>query len=281
MDSIHFVETSQALVASSKASKISCAISESDKIEFRSSSGILNASISLNQLQKQFLSLIFQNYSPQNINVSCSQTSTDDSSEVSHENDVSQTKDPLSKNSKIKEINCKKPSEFSQNSLKPQTLFVRKVKLPQKTEIFVDTSKKEKSQIPFSDEIMDKRKLVIENQKYNQTILQTPNGLSLKTLAAKLKSLAKDNMEKGWVIFCWISHNISYDSVLGAPNSSSSYNKDCSAEGVLKSGISVCEGYANLFQALAELLDLFIKYSFTLRYIYCYQRLFIDFFSQH
>ena len=71
---------------------------------------------------------------------------------------------------------------------------------------------------------------------------------SIESLAAYLTKPAKNDTEKVRAIYRWIAENIDYD-VQGF--SSGSYG-DTSAEGVLKSGRSVCGGYSNLFEKLAN-----------------------------
>ena len=71
---------------------------------------------------------------------------------------------------------------------------------------------------------------------------------SIESLAAYLTKPAKNDTEKVRAIYRWIAENIDYD-VQGF--SSGSYG-DTSAEGVLKSGRSVCSGYSNLFEKLAN-----------------------------
>jgi hypothetical protein len=72
---------------------------------------------------------------------------------------------------------------------------------------------------------------------------------SLKGLAAYLIEPARDDREKAWSIYCWIADRIAYNAEALLAGK---FPKDCSAEAVLNSRLTVCEGYANLFLALCE-----------------------------
>ena len=75
---------------------------------------------------------------------------------------------------------------------------------------------------------------------------------SLETLAASLSSHASDDLEKTRLIFTWIATHIAYDD-----NGFNTGNySDTKAESVLRNGVSVCQGYGNLFQALGKLAGL-------------------------
>lgn len=80
--------------------------------------------------------------------------------------------------------------------------------------------------------------------------LNTPeNALrSIQTLADYLIGPASSDDEKLRAIFRWITHNISYDT----EGYFSGRYGDLSADGVLKSGRAVCEGYSGLFKGLAD-----------------------------
>ena len=71
---------------------------------------------------------------------------------------------------------------------------------------------------------------------------------SIESLAAYLTEPAKNDKEKARAIYRWIAENIDYD-VNGFFKNTFG---DTSAEGVLKSGRSVCGGYSNLFERLAN-----------------------------
>ncbi len=75
---------------------------------------------------------------------------------------------------------------------------------------------------------------------------------SIKSLASYLTKSAKNDREKARAIFRWIAENINYNVeglFKGIP-------EDATPEGVLKSGRSVCGGYSNLFESLANVSGL-------------------------
>jgi len=76
----------------------------------------------------------------------------------------------------------------------------------------------------------------------------TSASSSISTLAIYLAKPAQNDIEKARAIYSWVAYNISYDYNAYLTNS---YG-DTSANGVLQSGKSVCEGYSNLFEALAK-----------------------------
>ncbi len=71
---------------------------------------------------------------------------------------------------------------------------------------------------------------------------------SVKDLAAYLTSTTQSDREKARAIFRWVAANIDYD-VKGL--NTARYG-DLSPNGVLRRRTAVCEGYANLFDSLAE-----------------------------
>ena len=71
---------------------------------------------------------------------------------------------------------------------------------------------------------------------------------SIRNLSSYLIAPAKDDRERARAIFRWITENIDYN-VDGY--FSGSYS-EVNPQGLLKDRKSVCEGYANLFQALAD-----------------------------
>jgi transglutaminase/protease-like cytokinesis protein 3 len=72
---------------------------------------------------------------------------------------------------------------------------------------------------------------------------------SLETLAHLLAAESSNDLEKTRLIFTWIATHIAYDD-----NGFNTGNySDTKAESVLKYRVSVCQGYADLFQALGKL----------------------------
>jgi transglutaminase/protease-like cytokinesis protein 3 len=79
-------------------------------------------------------------------------------------------------------------------------------------------------------------------------------GNSTTELAGILSRQGKNDLEKARLIYSWIAHNIDYDA---ASFFDGSYvRNDASPEAVLSKRLAVCSGYANLFQALAEAMNL-------------------------
>ena len=71
---------------------------------------------------------------------------------------------------------------------------------------------------------------------------------SLSTLSNYLITPAQNDVEKARAIYSWVAFNISYDYNAYLTHS---YG-DTSAGGVLQSRSSICEGYSNLFESLAN-----------------------------
>jgi hypothetical protein len=89
-----------------------------------------------------------------------------------------------------------------------------------------------------------------EFEDIDEYAINAPDSVkgSIKSLASYLTKPAKNDREKARAIFRWIAENINYDVeglFKGIP-------EDTTPEGVLKSGRSVCGGYSNLFESLAN-----------------------------
>jgi hypothetical protein len=77
----------------------------------------------------------------------------------------------------------------------------------------------------------------------------------VKTLAAYLNKEATNDYERARIIFAWVARNVRYnDNGYNAGNFG-----DNSVEVVLKSRISVCDGYARLYKALGEEMGLKVE----------------------
>jgi len=72
---------------------------------------------------------------------------------------------------------------------------------------------------------------------------------SISKLASYLIQPAKSDEQKAWVIFSWVCHHVSYDCE-GYRNKGK--RKSCRPSDVLKSRQSVCQGYADIYTALAK-----------------------------
>src|ERR1700682_5699516 len=88
----------------------------------------------------------------------------------------------------------------------------------------------------------------------DQRAVQAPPGAesSVEMLAQYLCKTAKNDREKARSIYRWITEHVAYD----VPGLLAKKRGDNSPEGVLKSHLCVCEGYARLFQALCEKAEL-------------------------
>ena len=75
------------------------------------------------------------------------------------------------------------------------------------------------------------------------------------TIAAYLLKGSKNDKQKARAVFTWIANNIKYDD--NAFNSGKVGNM--SAAGVLKRRHAVCEGYANLYKAIAQAMGLEVE----------------------
>ena len=90
--------------------------------------------------------------------------------------------------------------------------------------------------------------------------LNTPNGRtrSIAKLAAHLAAGADTDVEKLRAIYAWVTMNIDYEDNYVSSDfwATPEYIEEQSAENVLHNRTAVCQGYANLFCALARELDL-------------------------
>ncbi|GAB4480839.1 MAG: hypothetical protein OHK0057_34770 [Thermoflexibacter sp.] len=90
-----------------------------------------------------------------------------------------------------------------------------------------------------------------EIDKFALTIPES-HTKNFNLLAKTLSKPAKNDLEKVRAIYKWITHHIRYDWDTFQQKSIT----DQSAEKILQSRLAVCEGYANLFKALCEALNI-------------------------
>ena len=94
-------------------------------------------------------------------------------------------------------------------------------------------------------------KNLTENTALNDYVLSSSRK-KLNTISKLkkflLKSPVKNDTERLWSAFLWITHNIDYD-FCGLKNDTCG---DQDADSVLKSGVSICAGYSNLFSLLCD-----------------------------
>jgi len=93
------------------------------------------------------------------------------------------------------------------------------------------------------------------NEKIDNIILKAPKReeSNLDEFTEYLKKNTNDlnDLEKAFLLFKWITYNIDYDKI-GLLNKTCVYNK----YEVFKTGSTVCEGYAKLFQHFADNINL-------------------------
>jgi len=80
-----------------------------------------------------------------------------------------------------------------------------------------------------------------------------PKNMELANLAEYLSVKPKNDLEKARVIYAWIAHNIQYDVKAYLSEATS---EDQQATAVLRRKKAVCEGFSNLFLALATAMKL-------------------------
>ncbi|WP_373480171.1 transglutaminase domain-containing protein [Geminocystis sp.] len=112
----------------------------------------------------------------------------------------------------------------------------------------------------------DESVVVITNQKnFRDTTFQRIDNLainvkysgnSVKELANILSQYATTDEEKARIIYTWITHNISYDVVALANLFDKNIYPDVTTKNVLTTRSTICSGYANLYQQLAEYMGL-------------------------
>jgi len=99
---------------------------------------------------------------------------------------------------------------------------------------------------PVHAEVFDQ----IDYARIDDQVTKTPDSAetSVETLAAHLVTPARNDLERAWSIFRWMADNVTYDveSLLAGHMPASD------SQSVLERRSSVCEGYANLFAALAK-----------------------------
>ncbi len=95
----------------------------------------------------------------------------------------------------------------------------------------------------------------INYDRINAHVENTPDAATrsakgLSEYLAGKDSPARNDFEKAWAIFKWITYNISYDT------KNILLKKDVASKKVLKRRVTICEGYSNLFADLADLAGL-------------------------
>lgn len=119
------------------------------------------------------------------------------------------------------------------------------------THIVKENSKSKQITAPLKKKEKKKRPTLvnpyasIDNYARNTPAAQSK---TIESLANYFSQKSTDEYEKARMIYVWMTKNISYND---AGYNAGTYG-DCSAEGVFKSKRSVCEGFSNLYKAIAE-----------------------------
>lgn len=100
--------------------------------------------------------------------------------------------------------------------------------------------------------LQEKRFIAIDNKA--RSVEYTGN--SVQELAKILSQFATTEEEKARIIYTWITHNISYDVAALSNLFENNIYPDVKAETVLNTRSTICSGYANLYQQLAQYMGL-------------------------
>jgi len=82
------------------------------------------------------------------------------------------------------------------------------------------------------------------------------SGTSVRELANLLSQYATTDEEKARIIYTWITHNIAYDVVALSTFMNQNIYPDVTVNAVLTTRQTICSGYANLYQQLAQEMGL-------------------------
>ena len=105
----------------------------------------------------------------------------------------------------------------------------------------------------FNDRFVQQRQQAIDERSYRLTI-ESWKPQSLQQLVETIKTFSKGKslVDRHWIIFYWVTSNIKYDTV----SYFSKDYKDQSAEGVFRTKMGVCAGYANIYKYLCDHLQI-------------------------
>ncbi|CAF0974452.1 unnamed protein product [Didymodactylos carnosus] len=105
----------------------------------------------------------------------------------------------------------------------------------------------------FNSKLCQQRQNAIDNMTYRRTI-DSWTASSIQQLVNYIKEFSsnKNTVDKAWIIFYWISQNISYDDA----SYFSGRIPTQATENVFQSKKAVCEGYACLFKKLCDEIGL-------------------------
>ena len=102
---------------------------------------------------------------------------------------------------------------------------------------------------PEKPALTPERRIVLEDIGRN-----APSELksSISDLALYLDSVCRNDMERAWIIFIWISENIAYDTDAFFYGRT----KPQTGASVLQSGKAVCAGYSDIYKSIADIMGL-------------------------
>ena len=133
--------------------------------------------------------------------------------------------------------------------------------VPQKTTTTNDAQRKDKDYVDieisnpnaFNDSFVKQRQQAIDDRS-SHSIIKSWHLNSLQELIDTIKSFSKEKslIDRHWIIFYWITHNIEFD----IESYFRKIDGDQSAEVVFQSRKGVSAGYANLYKYLCDKLEL-------------------------
>ncbi|CAF1325526.1 unnamed protein product [Adineta steineri] len=93
---------------------------------------------------------------------------------------------------------------------------------------------------------MQQRDAVVNNQQLRDYVRQWSKVNAMDDLCDKIKATGKNNLERAWLLFCWIGENIRYNL----------YCNNNAAESVFRTRVGVCRGYVSLYHECCSLLSI-------------------------
>ncbi|CAF3000580.1 unnamed protein product [Rotaria sp. Silwood2] len=92
----------------------------------------------------------------------------------------------------------------------------------------------------------EQRDAVVAKKHLRDAVKQWSNVATMSELVSKIKACGKNDLEKAWLLFCWIGLNIRYDS----------YCRNNAAESVFQQRTGVCRGFVSLYHECCSLLSI-------------------------
>ncbi|CAF1183065.1 unnamed protein product [Rotaria sordida] len=91
-----------------------------------------------------------------------------------------------------------------------------------------------------------KRDAVVANKRFRDVVQQWSSMGSMADLAVEIKKYGTNDLERAWLLFCWIGHNIQYQP----------YCMNNAAETVFRTKQGVCRGFVSLYHECCSLLGI-------------------------